>query len=63
MSYNLIAINDSAEGLGALTFGEWVTIQEAVQAVRAEYPDAIAIIHSSNLNVVWQDRQARGVLL
>lgn len=59
MNYQLLAINKQGVFIGGHWFSQWVPIKEAVQTMRAEFPEAIGVLNwSEDFKVVWEDKEA-----
>ena len=58
MEYQLLAVDDSASVIGAVTFGHWVSASDAIEAMREDFPTAIGIIEAKGFRVIWQDKHA-----
>jgi len=46
--------------IGSREFGAWVSISEAVESLRDQYPEALAILDTKDNSLVWK---AEGVEL
>jgi hypothetical protein len=39
--------------IGSQSFGHWVSISEAVESLRDQYPEALAILDAKDNSLVW----------